>query len=164
MFCVLRLLIVNMMLHLFIGVASMSRFGTLLTIVSQVVQSSDMNWIECALFIVVFQPVCCFWEKFCNFYNIFFLFPVFIRKIIRAATKGEIAIAKDEGGRSIGSEAESQSLCSSKSTPCSERWVAEICCSLCWNWPKGVCQSTELDCLWLSWVSTIREGELMSSN
>lgn len=52
---------------------------------------------------------------------IFFLFPVFIRKIIRAATKGEIAIAKDEGGRSIGSEAESQSLCSSKSTPCSER-------------------------------------------
>ncbi|XP_004934676.1 synaptotagmin-like protein 5 isoform X2 [Gallus gallus] len=47
--------------------------------------------------------------------------PRKIGKIIRAATKGEIAIAKDEGGRSIGSEAESQSLCSSKSTPCSER-------------------------------------------
>lgn len=47
--------------------------------------------------------------------------PRKIGKIIRAATKGEIAIAKHEGGRSIGSEAESQSLCSSKSTPCSER-------------------------------------------
>ncbi|POI35812.1 hypothetical protein CIB84_000437, partial [Bambusicola thoracicus] len=46
--------------------------------------------------------------------------PRKIGKIIRAATKGEIAIAKDEGGRSIGSEAESQSLHSSKSTPCSE--------------------------------------------
>ncbi|XP_021263522.1 synaptotagmin-like protein 5 isoform X2 [Numida meleagris] len=47
--------------------------------------------------------------------------PRKIGKVIRAATKGEITIAKDEGGRSIGSEAESQSLHSSKSTPCSER-------------------------------------------
>ncbi|OXB68704.1 hypothetical protein ASZ78_010296 [Callipepla squamata] len=49
--------------------------------------------------------------------------PRKIGKIIRAATKGEITIAKDECRRSIGSEAESQSLHSSKSTPCSERWI-----------------------------------------
>ncbi|XP_065597641.1 synaptotagmin-like protein 5 [Cyrtonyx montezumae] len=47
--------------------------------------------------------------------------PRKIGKIIRAATKGEITVAKDEGRRSIGSEAESQSLHSSKSTLCSER-------------------------------------------
>uniref|UniRef100_A0A8C2U4I7 Synaptotagmin-like protein 5 n=1 Tax=Coturnix japonica TaxID=93934 RepID=A0A8C2U4I7_COTJA len=47
--------------------------------------------------------------------------PRKIGKIIRAATKGEITDAKDEGRKSIGSEAESQSLRSSKSTLCSER-------------------------------------------
>ncbi|XP_042666666.1 synaptotagmin-like protein 5 [Centrocercus urophasianus] len=47
--------------------------------------------------------------------------PRKIGKMIKAATKGEITIAKDEGGRRIGCEAECQSLHSSKSTPCSER-------------------------------------------
>lgn len=53
--------------------------------------------------------------------TLFFLFPVFIRKLIKAVTKGEITYTKDESGRNIGSEAESQSLRSGKSTPCSER-------------------------------------------
>nr|XP_027304814.1 synaptotagmin-like protein 5 isoform X1 [Anas platyrhynchos]XP_027304815.1 synaptotagmin-like protein 5 isoform X1 [Anas platyrhynchos]XP_027304816.1 synaptotagmin-like protein 5 isoform X1 [Anas platyrhynchos]XP_038026691.1 synaptotagmin-like protein 5 isoform X1 [Anas platyrhynchos] len=44
-----------------------------------------------------------------------------IGKLIKAVTKGEITYTKDESGRNIGSEAESQSLCSGKSTPCSER-------------------------------------------
>ncbi|EOB05235.1 Synaptotagmin-like protein 5, partial [Anas platyrhynchos] len=44
-----------------------------------------------------------------------------IGKLIKAVTKGEITYTKDESGRNIGSEAESRSLCSGKSTPCSER-------------------------------------------
>ncbi|KAM7131535.1 synaptotagmin-like protein 5 [Ciconia maguari] len=47
--------------------------------------------------------------------------PRKIGKVIRAVTKGEITNAKDEGERNTGSEAETQSLCSGKSTPCSER-------------------------------------------
>ncbi|XP_040386644.1 synaptotagmin-like protein 5 isoform X1 [Cygnus olor] len=47
--------------------------------------------------------------------------PRKIGKLIRAVTKGEITYTKDESGRNIGPEAESQSLCSGKSTPCSER-------------------------------------------
>ncbi|XP_065533264.1 synaptotagmin-like protein 5 isoform X2 [Lathamus discolor] len=47
--------------------------------------------------------------------------PRKIGKLIRAVTKGEITNAKDEGERSTGSEAETQSLPSGKSTPCSER-------------------------------------------
>ncbi|KAM6438738.1 synaptotagmin-like protein 5 [Rhynochetos jubatus] len=47
--------------------------------------------------------------------------PRKIGKVIRAVTKGEITIAKGEGERNTGSEAETQSLRSSKSTPCSER-------------------------------------------
>lgn len=44
-----------------------------------------------------------------------------IGKVIRAVTKGEITNAKDEGERNTGSEAETQSLRSGKSTPSSER-------------------------------------------
>ncbi|KAM9203575.1 synaptotagmin-like protein 5 [Mergus octosetaceus] len=44
-----------------------------------------------------------------------------IGKLIKAVTKGEITYTKDESGRNIGPEAESQSLCSGKSAPCSER-------------------------------------------
>lgn len=58
------------------------------------------------------------WQK-TQFYDL--LFPVFIRKVIRAATKGEITNTKDEGERNTGSEAETKSLRSGKSTPCSER-------------------------------------------
>ncbi|XP_075286632.1 synaptotagmin-like protein 5 isoform X1 [Opisthocomus hoazin] len=47
--------------------------------------------------------------------------PRKIGKVIRAVTKGEITNAKDEGERNMGSEAETQSLRSGKSTPCSER-------------------------------------------
>ncbi|XP_075577380.1 synaptotagmin-like protein 5 [Pelecanus crispus] len=47
--------------------------------------------------------------------------PRKIGKVIRAVTKGEITNAKDEGERNTGSEAETQSLRSGKSTPCSER-------------------------------------------
>uniref|UniRef100_A0A8C3KKY9 Synaptotagmin-like protein 5 n=1 Tax=Calidris pygmaea TaxID=425635 RepID=A0A8C3KKY9_9CHAR len=47
--------------------------------------------------------------------------PRKIGKVIRAITKGEITNAKDEGERTAGSEAETQSLRSGKSTPCSER-------------------------------------------
>ncbi|KAM9567579.1 synaptotagmin-like protein 5 [Guaruba guarouba] len=47
--------------------------------------------------------------------------PRKIGKLIRAVTKGEMTNAKDEGERSTGSEAETQSLPSGKSTPCSER-------------------------------------------
>ncbi|XP_069706052.1 synaptotagmin-like protein 5 isoform X2 [Phaenicophaeus curvirostris] len=44
-----------------------------------------------------------------------------IGKVIRAVTKGEIRNTKDEGEKNMGSEAETQSLRSGKSTPCSER-------------------------------------------
>ncbi|XP_071606921.1 synaptotagmin-like protein 5 isoform X2 [Heliangelus exortis] len=47
--------------------------------------------------------------------------PRKIGKVLRGATKGEIMSAKDEGERNTGSEAETQSVCSGKSTPCSER-------------------------------------------
>ncbi|KAM6099157.1 synaptotagmin-like protein 5 isoform 3-T3 [Theristicus caerulescens] len=47
--------------------------------------------------------------------------PRKIGRVIRAVTKGEITNAKDEGERNRGSEAETQSLRSGKSTPCSER-------------------------------------------
>ncbi|XP_009696427.1 PREDICTED: synaptotagmin-like protein 5 [Cariama cristata] len=47
--------------------------------------------------------------------------PRKIGKIIRAVTKGEITNAKEGGERNRGSEAETQSLRSGKSTPCSER-------------------------------------------
>ncbi|KQK78582.1 synaptotagmin-like protein 5 [Amazona aestiva] len=47
--------------------------------------------------------------------------PRKIGKLIRAVTKGEMTNAKDESERSTGSEAETQSLPSGKSTPCSER-------------------------------------------
>ncbi|XP_027544844.1 synaptotagmin-like protein 5 isoform X4 [Neopelma chrysocephalum] len=47
--------------------------------------------------------------------------PRKIGKIIRAVTKGEITYAKDGGERNTGSEAETQSLRSGKSAPCSER-------------------------------------------
>ncbi|XP_009644684.1 synaptotagmin-like protein 5 [Egretta garzetta] len=47
--------------------------------------------------------------------------PRKIGKVIRAATKGEIRNAKDEGERNTSLEAETQSLRSGKSTPCSER-------------------------------------------
>ncbi|KFP10054.1 Synaptotagmin-like 5, partial [Egretta garzetta] len=52
--------------------------------------------------------------------------PRKIGKVIRAATKGEIRNAKDEGERNTSLEAETQSLRSGKSTPCSER----MCISL----------------------------------
>uniref|UniRef100_A0A8D0KTG7 Synaptotagmin-like protein 5 n=1 Tax=Strix occidentalis caurina TaxID=311401 RepID=A0A8D0KTG7_STROC len=45
------------------------------------------------------------------------------QSVIRAVTKGEITNTKDEGERNTGSEAESQSLRSGKSTPCSERLI-----------------------------------------
>ncbi|KAM9248002.1 synaptotagmin-like protein 5 [Leptosomus discolor] len=47
--------------------------------------------------------------------------PRKIGKVIRTVTKGEVANAKYEGERNTGSEAETQSLRSGKSTPCSER-------------------------------------------
>ncbi|KAM6310341.1 synaptotagmin-like protein 5 [Aegotheles albertisi] len=47
--------------------------------------------------------------------------PKKIGKVFRGVTKGEITNAKDEGERNTGSEAETQSLRSDKSTPCSER-------------------------------------------
>lgn len=47
--------------------------------------------------------------------------PRKIGKVIRAVTKGEITNAKDEGERNTGPDAETQSLRSGKSTPCSER-------------------------------------------
>ncbi|XP_027492034.1 synaptotagmin-like protein 5 isoform X3 [Corapipo altera] len=47
--------------------------------------------------------------------------PRKIGKVIRAVTKGEITYGKDGGERSTGSEAETQSLRSGKSAPCSER-------------------------------------------
>ncbi|XP_025928577.1 synaptotagmin-like protein 5 [Apteryx rowi] len=47
--------------------------------------------------------------------------PRKIGKVIRAVTKGEIANTKDEGGRNTFSEAETRSLRSGRSTPCSER-------------------------------------------
>ncbi|XP_009871217.1 PREDICTED: synaptotagmin-like protein 5, partial [Apaloderma vittatum] len=47
--------------------------------------------------------------------------PRKIGKVIRAITKGESTYAEDEGERNVGSEAETQSLCSGKSTPYSER-------------------------------------------
>ncbi|KFZ61341.1 Synaptotagmin-like 5, partial [Antrostomus carolinensis] len=47
-----------------------------------------------------------------------------IGKVIRAVTKGEMTNAKDEGERNAGSEAETQSLRSGKSTPCSESMTA----------------------------------------
>ncbi|XP_063199862.1 synaptotagmin-like protein 5 isoform X4 [Chroicocephalus ridibundus] len=47
--------------------------------------------------------------------------PRRIGKVIRAVTKGEITNAKGEGERNKGSEAETRSLRSGKSTPCSER-------------------------------------------
>ncbi|KAM6290684.1 synaptotagmin-like protein 5 isoform 1-T1 [Porphyrio hochstetteri] len=47
--------------------------------------------------------------------------PRKIGKVIRAVTKGEITNAKDEGERNTGSEAETKSLRSGKSTPGSER-------------------------------------------
>ncbi|XP_009684608.2 synaptotagmin-like protein 5 isoform X2 [Struthio camelus] len=50
--------------------------------------------------------------------------PRKIGKVIRAVTKGEISNTKDEGGRNTCSEAETQSLCSGRSTPCSERGSA----------------------------------------
>ncbi|KFQ60699.1 Synaptotagmin-like 5, partial [Pelecanus crispus] len=46
-------------------------------------------------------------------------------KVIRSVTKGEITNAKDEGERNTGSEAETQSLRSGKSTPCSESMTAD---------------------------------------
>ncbi|KFV87114.1 Synaptotagmin-like 5, partial [Struthio camelus australis] len=49
--------------------------------------------------------------------------PRKIGKVIRAVTKGEISNTKDEGGRNTCSEAETQSLCSGRSTPCSERLI-----------------------------------------
>ncbi|KFQ42734.1 Synaptotagmin-like 5, partial [Nestor notabilis] len=51
--------------------------------------------------------------------------PRKIGKLIRAITKGEITNAKDEGERSTGSEAETRSLPSGKSTPCSESMTAD---------------------------------------
>ncbi|KFP56116.1 Synaptotagmin-like 5, partial [Cathartes aura] len=51
--------------------------------------------------------------------------PRKIGKVIRAATKGEITNAKDEGERNTGSAAETQSLRSGKSTPCSESMTAD---------------------------------------
>ncbi|KAM6315338.1 synaptotagmin-like protein 5 [Podargus strigoides] len=50
-----------------------------------------------------------------------FIRPRKLGKVLRAVTKGEITNAKDEGERNTGSEAETQSLHSEKSTPCSER-------------------------------------------
>ncbi|XP_042644924.1 synaptotagmin-like protein 5 isoform X1 [Tyto alba] len=47
--------------------------------------------------------------------------PRKLGKVIRAVAKGEITNAKDEGERNTGSEAETRSLRSGKSTPCSER-------------------------------------------
>ncbi|XP_064502931.1 synaptotagmin-like protein 5 isoform X5 [Pseudopipra pipra] len=47
--------------------------------------------------------------------------PRKIGKVIRAVTKGEITYGKDGGERNTGSEAETQSLRSGKSAPCSER-------------------------------------------
>ncbi|XP_008498543.2 synaptotagmin-like protein 5 [Calypte anna] len=47
--------------------------------------------------------------------------PRKIGKVLRGATKGEIMSAKDEGERNTSSEAETQSVRSGKSTPCSER-------------------------------------------
>ncbi|XP_032535877.1 synaptotagmin-like protein 5 isoform X3 [Chiroxiphia lanceolata] len=47
--------------------------------------------------------------------------PRKIGKVIRAVTKGEITYGKDGGERNTGSEAETQSLHSGKSAPCSER-------------------------------------------
>ncbi|XP_037234343.1 synaptotagmin-like protein 5 [Falco rusticolus] len=52
--------------------------------------------------------------------------PRKIGKVIRVVTKGEITNAKDEGERNTGSEAETQSLRSGKSTPCSERGSAAL--------------------------------------
>ncbi|KFR06832.1 Synaptotagmin-like 5, partial [Nipponia nippon] len=51
--------------------------------------------------------------------------PRKIGRVIRAVTKGEITNAKDEGERNRGSEAETQSLRSGKSTPCSESMTAD---------------------------------------
>ncbi|NXK84001.1 SYTL5 protein, partial [Amazona guildingii] len=51
--------------------------------------------------------------------------PRKIGKLIRAVTKGEMTNAKDESERSTGSEAETQSLPSGKSTPCSESMTAD---------------------------------------
>ncbi|KFO07113.1 Synaptotagmin-like 5, partial [Balearica regulorum gibbericeps] len=51
--------------------------------------------------------------------------PRKIGKVIRAATKGEITNTKDEGERNTGSEAETKSLRSGKSTPCSESMTAD---------------------------------------
>ncbi|NXI75748.1 SYTL5 protein, partial [Rhipidura dahli] len=51
--------------------------------------------------------------------------PKKIGKVIRAVTKGEITYGKDEGERSTGSEAESQSLRGGKSAPCSESMTAD---------------------------------------
>ncbi|XP_074785680.1 synaptotagmin-like protein 5 [Athene noctua] len=56
-----------------------------------------------------------------NGYKSVFSGPRKIGKVIRAVTKGEITNAKDEGERNAGAEAETQSLRSGKSTPCSER-------------------------------------------
>ncbi|CAM9628236.1 unnamed protein product [Bubo scandiacus] len=56
-----------------------------------------------------------------NGYKSVFTGPRKIGKVIRAVTKGEITNIKDEGERNTGSEAETQSLCSGKSTSCSER-------------------------------------------
>ncbi|KFW88492.1 Synaptotagmin-like 5, partial [Phalacrocorax carbo] len=51
--------------------------------------------------------------------------PRKIGKVMRLVTKGEITNAKDEGKRNTGSEAETQSLHSGKSTPCSESMTAD---------------------------------------
>ncbi|KFQ08648.1 Synaptotagmin-like 5, partial [Leptosomus discolor] len=51
--------------------------------------------------------------------------PRKIGKVIRTVTKGEVANAKYEGERNTGSEAETQSLRSGKSTPCSESMTAD---------------------------------------
>ncbi|KFP05892.1 Synaptotagmin-like 5, partial [Calypte anna] len=51
--------------------------------------------------------------------------PRKIGKVLRGATKGEIMSAKDEGERNTSSEAETQSVRSGKSTPCSESMTAD---------------------------------------
>ncbi|NXK26011.1 SYTL5 protein, partial [Arenaria interpres] len=51
--------------------------------------------------------------------------PRKIGKVIRAVTKGEITNAKDEGERNTGPDAETQSLRSGKSTPCSESMTTD---------------------------------------
>ncbi|KFV49209.1 Synaptotagmin-like 5, partial [Tyto alba] len=51
--------------------------------------------------------------------------PRKLGKVIRAVAKGEITNAKDEGERNTGSEAETRSLRSGKSTPCSESMTAD---------------------------------------